>query len=146
MECIDELIQKRLACGLFPYMHACSIFKNNLKCGNVTIGLNSEEELYSGCCYSKHAEMDAIRKLKRKHNKKRIVKVNILVIKTTSTRKLGCSFPCLNCLKHIKKLPEIGYRVKYIYFSTHEGNIDRVKLVSITDNYLYKSKRFRIIK
>jgi deoxycytidylate deaminase len=106
-------------------------------------GLNSEDEYYPGCCYSTHAEMDAIQKLKRKNRESnRIILVNILIIRISKTGILNCSKPCLNCLKHIQNLPRYGYRVKYVYYSDENGNIVRRKLDDLIQTSTYVTYRF----
>lgn len=142
---INILTEKRLKYGISSYMHVCSILLKDDLC--TPIGINSYQELYSGCCYGKHAEMDALQRFRKKytHPKKRIITINIIVIKITQCGILRCSMPCINCLKHLHKLPKYGYRVKYIYYSDENGNIAKKKLTELLLlNTSYKSKRFRV--
>jgi len=86
-----------------------------------------------------HAEYDAIKKLKQRDSNS-IKKINMLVIKTSITGKLGNSKPCLNCILDIINLtPKKGYRVDKLYYSDENGSIQKVKL-----NKLIKLGHFHV--
>lgn len=88
--------------------------------------------------------MDAIQRIKKISCKKRIVNVNVIVIKITQCGILRYSMPCVNCLKHLCELPKYGYKVKYIYYSDEHGNIIKRKLNNLLLlNAHHVSKRFR---
>ncbi|MFM7986635.1 MAG: hypothetical protein ACKPKO_45700, partial [Candidatus Fonsibacter sp.] len=67
---------------------------------------------------STHAEMNAIANLPpRPRNRKHLMKVNILVIRTSQTGKLGISKPCIKCIIDMMTLPQkhvILLRIFYI--------------------------------
>lgn len=76
-----------------------------------------------------HAEENAIKNLKTLPKQKNLKKIDLLVIKVSITGKLGSSKPCYNCLmKLCLTLPEKGYKLNKIYYSTREGNIECCKL------------------
>jgi cytidine deaminase len=85
-----------------------------------------------------HAEVDAINKLKPRNKTNNIKSVNICIIKTSKTGKLGNSKPCFNCIVNMIELPpKKGYKIEWVYFSTKTGTIDKYKLSKLfeTGNY-----------
>ena len=81
-----------------------------------------------------HAEEDSIRNLPPRHRKNYMKKINILVIRTTKTGKIGMSKPCLNCLRTMTKLSTYRqYVIKKIFYSDNNGDI-----VSTTLKKLYE--------
>ena len=128
-----ELVNKRiLNFNKFPAKmllgtshHAAAIFvenKTSLSC--LSIGMNR----YTNHKKSTHAENSAISRLKyRETNKKK--KVDILVIKTSKSGRIGNSKPCYHCLMDLKRLsPERGYRINNVYYSNSDGIIVKKKL------------------
>lgn len=109
---------------------------------NVAIGENSTREMWNGCCYGRHAEMDAVKHLpiNTKTIKKTIV--DLVVIKINHNGTLGLSKPCQKCLDHMKKIR--GYKIRNIHYSCKDGSIQCEKFNSIyySDNQ-HKSRRFR---
>jgi hypothetical protein len=82
--------------------------------------------------------------LKDRTNKK-IKQINILIIRVSSTGKLGISKPCIHCLIDMNTLPQRkGYIIKNIFYSDYCGNIVKTTLKQLlnSDNY-YVSKYFR---
>ncbi len=67
-----------------------------------------------------HAEDAAFRKLPSLP-RKRLKKIDLLVIRTSKTGVLGLSKPCTDCLNVLQKLPEKGYSLQKIYYSTRDG-------------------------
>jgi cytidine deaminase len=89
-----------------------------------------------------HAEIDAINNLMPLARNKKLKKINILVIKTTHTGKIGSSKPCLNCLINLSTLPEKkGYVVKNIIYSNVNEQLEKHTL-----NDLIKSNNHHITK
>lgn len=70
-----------------------------------------------------HAEAAAIGRLPpHPPNRRRLQKVDLLVIRTSPRGRLGSSKPCLHCLLLLRDLlPARGYRLVDIYHSTPEG-------------------------
>ncbi len=67
---------------------------------------------------SKHAEMDAINKIKTKKNLPK--KMDMFVIRITKTGLLSESRPCLHCLKALEKSK---LKIRYIFYSKKQGFI-----------------------
>ena len=63
-----------------------------------------------------HAEANAIANLPpRPRNRKHLLKVNILVIRTSQTGKIGISKPCIKCIIDMMTIPQKrGYIIKNI--------------------------------
>ena len=91
-----------------------------------------------------HAEYDAIRKLVPLKRQKRLVNINILVIRLSGKNKLQSSKPCANCIETMKILPEKkGYHIKNIYYSNEKGDIVKSSLKNLETEKLHYSKFFR---
>ena len=90
-----------------------------------------------------HAEINAIENLPTRSLKKKLEKINILVIRTSENGKLGISKPCFNCLHDFSIIPQKkGYIVKNIFYSNNEGSIENTTLKKLIDNGNYHITRF----
>ena len=68
--------------------------------------------------------MDAINKLKTRDNKK-LLKVNIVVIRVNNSGNLCSSQPCHKCVEYMKTVAiQKGYKIKKIFYSTSTGEIE----------------------
>ena len=134
------------------YHIACIFSHNSSNTYILSYGMN--EYFCNRNCGSLHAESSVLNKLKplkkKSRNKKHVKKIDLLVIKTTKTGKLGMSKPCINCIIHMLDLPKKkGYNIKNVLFSTHDGNIisTTLKDLVIDDNhhvsqyYLYNKSK-----
>ena len=75
---------------------------------------------------SKHAEIDAINKIKKKKNLPK--QVDIVVIKLTKSGQLGESRPCYHCLCSLERS---NLNIKHVYYSTKNNTIIREKLADM---------------
>jgi len=93
---------------------------------------------------SVHAEINAINNLIRHSaNKKHLIKIDLLVIRTSNTGKLGMSKPCLKCIIDLSNLPQKkGYILKNIYYSNSEGSIIKTNLKSLIESKDYHITRY----
>lgn len=72
-----------------------------------------------------HAEENAIKKLPVLPRKRKLKKVDMLVVRTNKEGLMGSSKPCANCLLAMKqRLPEKGYTLGTVYFSEAGGTIN----------------------
>ena len=110
----------------------------------VAFGESSCRELYSGCCYGSHAEMDAIRKLPTSKNKRKI-SIDLIVIRVAKNGLLKNSAPCSKCLDHMQKLClTTAYKIKYIYYSEADGTLVKTKFAQLLNSESkHISGRFR---
>lgn len=111
----------------------------------ISIGVNS----YKSATETIHAECSAIDKLP--NNKGKNKKVDILVIRTSFSRKLGNSKPCIMCLDHMYNYAATmkGYKINNVYYSDECGNIQTKKLNHLIFNdklHLSKMQRKNNIK
>jgi hypothetical protein len=68
--------------------------------------------------------MDAINKLKTRDSKK-LLKVNIVVIRVNNLGNLCSSQPCQKCVDYMKTVAiQKGYKIKKIFYSTSTGEIE----------------------
>jgi cytidine deaminase len=125
------------------YRHAAAIF-----CGTtyplkiLSYGINNHS-IPSKFQKTTHAEVDAINKLKPRTKTNNIKSVNIYIIKTSKTGKLGNSKPCFNCMLNMVELPpKKGYKIEWVYFSTKNGTIDKYKLSQLFEMGNYHVSSF----
>ena len=91
-----------------------------------------------------HAEHDAINKLKPLYKKKRLVPINILVIRVSKSNKLQNSKPCANCIQVMKNLPEKkGYIIKNVYYSNDNSEIVKSSLKILEKEELHYSRYYK---
>ena len=91
-------------------------------------------EYYKIPTSSIHPERDAINKLPKIGRKK---KINMLVLRFTKSKQLTMSMPCSKCINNMKTLfPKKGYIVQNIYYSSHDGSIQKSNLSKISQNGL----------
>lgn len=127
------------------YRHtACCVNGQNM----YSIGENSTKELWHGCCYYIHAEMDALNKFCNIRKIYNIKKVSILVIRVGNDGLLKNSRPCSKCLWFMKYQSERqGIKIKNIYYSLTDGTINVVKYSDLVNDHDYHvSRRFRNTK
>lgn len=112
---------------------------------NVIIGENSFRELYDGCCYGRHAEMDVIKKLFRLNKIKTKRDITLIVIRIDKEGNLCNSHPCKKCTEFMTNISnQRKHNIKDIYYSNNEGNIVYTRLSKLEDiNNKHISKRFR---
>ena len=125
---------------------------------NVVKGTNNYAEEYTGCCYGTHAEMDNLKKVpysrhfrnkywkinsksKKKDKRRRLIKVDILVIRVTKNKEMRMSKPCYHCTMRLYNCAFL--KIKYVYYSTDENTIVRIKLKDMMQTDLHVSKGHR---
>lgn len=65
-----------------------------------------------------------MRKLRPMPRKRRLKRVDLLVIRTSRAGFLGSSKPCAHCLSLLQRgLPERGYCLETVYYSDEQGSI-----------------------
>lgn len=91
-----------------------------------------------------HAEINAINNLvHHSANKKHLTKIDLLVIRTTNTGKLGMSKPCIKCIIDLSTLPQKrGYILKNIFYSGQDGTIIKTNLKSLIETKDYHMSRY----
>lgn len=142
---VDRLSRRRTDCNTSftknGYNHIAAVMtKNKRDVFNVeSIGENSMNKNIS-----MHAESSAINKLPS--NNKTYKNVDMLVIRVSSSRKLGNSKPCIKCIDCMCNFAvRKGYKINNIYFSTTCGSIEKKKLTElISDNDIHVSKYYRL--
>lgn len=89
-----------------------------------------------------HAEHNAIQKLKNRDTKK-LLPINIFVLKTSLTGCIGNSKPCAHCLSIMCTLPvKKGYRIANIFYTNPDGNIEKKKLNDLLNEDLHFSRLY----
>ena len=73
-----------------------------------------------------HAEHCAINRLKTRERNKKLLKINILVIKISNTGLISMSKPCKHCVENMQMLAnKKGYYINNVYFSNNEREIEK---------------------
>ena len=139
---VREMVDKRrFACTCTGKMHlhqAITFEDSGSKIVPLTYGQNMIREIDK----SIHAEHDAIMRLKQRYSRK-LLPINILVIKTTLSGIIGMSKPCAHCLTIMTTLPQkLGYRIANIFYTTQSGDIEKKKLSELLSEDMHVSKLF----
>lgn len=125
------------------YRHYCLILKVNENNWNgvTCYGCNSNEFFYN--MPSKHAEMDAITKIKKWKNMHD--KFDMLVVRFNKTGDLSESRPCPHCVQFMQNFSyKSNKKIKNIYYSTKEGVIVKESFNDIKKSpIIYISSGFR---
>lgn len=115
---VDNLIKYResqLLSYRGYYNHVAMIFEKNNIHQPLSYGTNYLVDIYDH--QSVHAEHDALNKLKKNRSSK-LKKINILVIRYTTTLELTNSKPCITCLDKMKWMAyQKGYKVNKVFYS-----------------------------
>jgi hypothetical protein len=91
-----------------------------------------------------HAEHDAINKLKPLNIKKKLVAINLLVVRFSKNNKIGNSKPCANCILMMRSFPpKKGYKIRNIYYSDDCGNIVKSSLNILEKEEQHYSRFYR---
>lgn len=115
---------EKCVCSNFNHI-SCVLQGKTLRILTTGINKNGDELKTPGV----HAEHAAISKLMPLKNKKRLKKIDILVIRLSPKNKLQSSKPCSHCIKIMMFLPnKKGYSVRDIYYSDTNGNIIKTTL------------------
>jgi cytidine deaminase len=124
------------------YSHIACILDSTDSCLNeLSYGINMYN--CSKSTNSIHAEVNAIMKLPPLPRKKNLKKIDILVIRTSSTGKLGISKPCGKCLIDMYILPpKRGYIVKNIFYTDTDGNIINTTLKRLINSNNYHISQY----
>lgn len=91
-----------------------------------------------------HAEANAIMKLPKLPRKSHLKRVDLLVIRTSRDGSLGCSKPCINCVQLLsEKLPDKGYSLHTVYFSTRDGEITATTLQRLKEEEAHVTRYYK---
>jgi tRNA(Arg) A34 adenosine deaminase TadA len=124
--------------------HVSAIFNIHMD-SIISTGTNNGRGINHGMYGTFHAEIDVVRKLPKRESNKKLMKVNLLVAKTSSTHCLSDSKPCIKCVNELMIYPQMyGYRIKKIYYTNSKGEIICRKLIDLikdTDQHVTKCYR-----
>jgi hypothetical protein len=142
----EEGKNKIITCLCGNYNHACVFYKDNcplIKANILSYGFNSMGNV-EGTEAGIHAEHDAILKLKPINYKRRLININILIIRMSRMNKIQNSKPCVNCIQKLKYLPlKKGYKIKNVYYSDDNGDIIKTNLTKLENEELHYTRFFR---
>lgn len=134
-------------CG--RYNHVSCVFTGNLSLTKgriLSYGVNTmgdSEGLNPGV----HAEFDSIRKLKPLKKTKKLMIVNILVVRLSCKNKIQLSKPCMQCVQMMKTFPaKLGYKIGQIYYSNNDGEIIKSNITTLEKDKPHYSRFYRIKK
>jgi cytidine deaminase len=73
-----------------------------------------------------HAEHSAINRLKSREKNKKLLKINILVIKISSSGLISMSKPCKHCVDNMQNCAnKKGYYIENVFFSNNLREIEK---------------------
>jgi len=121
----------------------CVLRKSNIL-NVLSYGINTYDDSRSEG--TTHAEINAIKNIiSHSNNKKHLVGIDILVIRTSNTGKIGMSKPCVKCIIDLSTLPQKkGYLLKNIYYSTNDGTIVRTSIKNLILTKDYHMSRYYV--
>lgn len=121
-------INKSMTCDTLN-RHFAIILPSDKKAGwNDKISFGQNSNTTWNYMYSRHAEFDAINKIK--HKKNMPSQIDIFVIRFSKTGLLGQSKPCFHCVGLMKRA---RLNIKYIYYSTDKNTIVKERFDTICD-------------
>lgn len=86
-----------------------------------------------------HAEFNALQKLNPLRIKKKLCKINLLVIRLSPKNKLQQSKPCSNCINLMNSYPmKIGYKIQNVFYSDENGCIVKTNLKNLKNVHVSK--------
>ncbi len=105
-------------CSKIVTIHIDNVFSYGYNCYRGSTSTNSNATI--------HAEHSAINKLKTRERNKKLFKINILVIKISSTGLISMSKPCQHCVDILQLIAnKKGYHIENIYFSNNNREIEK---------------------
>ena len=131
---------------ILVYVIHLSILRYVIKNGNIlnvlSYGINRYDNVRNEG--TTHAEINAINNLiPHSANKKNPIKIDLLVIRTSNTGKIGMSKPCIKCIIDLSILPQKkGYVLKNIYYSDSNGSIIKTNLKSLIETKDFHISRY----
>jgi hypothetical protein len=101
-------------------------------------------ELWHGCNYGMHAEMNALVRLQNYFQVKAKKKtVNLLVIRINMRGELKYSKPCIKCISFLNTNMKC-FKIKNVYYSCDDGSLTKVKFTTLcNEKNQHVSKRFK---
>ena len=107
-DAIDEALKSPCS-----FKHGCVFFTNNC---TLSKGFNTVKT---------HAELAAAKKIKTRRA------CHVIVVRVSSTGKLGSSKPCKHCVELLKTM-----RVKNVYYSDSHGNLHCVRRTKLENDFV----------
>ena len=91
-----------------------------------------------------HAEHNALLKLQPLRLKKRLMPIDLLVVRLSTSNKLQSSKPCSNCIQVMNRIPrQKGYKLQNIYYSNRDGNIIKTNLSKLENEEQHYSRFYK---
>ena len=142
------MTHKRRCHGNCNYNHCAAIVSHSN--GKIlSMGINSQKELFQGSCYGTHAEMEAIQKFCRERSRygksRRRIKVDVFVIRISrSIAKLSESKPCRKCILFMGRKSNY-LKIENVWYSTKDGTMICKKFSDLQSSIddLHTTRRFR---
>jgi cytidine deaminase len=142
---VNNNANNKCVCG--KYFHASCIFQGKYTSylqNILSYGINKYVDV-EGTLPSIHAEHDAILRLPNLQKKRKLVKINLIVIRFSKTYKMACSKPCINCIRNMIELPQKkGYKIVDIYYSENDETIIKTSINKLShENNHFVSSYYR---
>lgn len=135
---IKELIEKRKSIYTKDRCkHICQITSRRF----TSIGINTTIPSYDGCGYGRHAEAEALKKLRIQKKSD----IYIIVIRVGKNGDLLNSKPCSKCVKLFNQASKF-YNIKEIWYSNENGDMIKTTLHKLITCPEFISSGFRKYK
>ena len=123
--------------------HIACIFETNNIYNKLCIGINSH--ITGKNVGTIHAEIKAINNLPPcPNNKKKKKKIDIFIIRTSNTGKIGMSKPCINCIIEMSSLhKKRGYQIKNVAYTDINGEIINSTLIKLLSGDFHISRYYK---
>lgn len=104
--------------------------------GGCLFSYGENKPKFSGVLPTVHAEDDAIDKLPvLKKSRRRLKRLNLLVIRANAGGSVGNSKPCFACVNALRyKLPKKGYVLDTVYYTDRGGTITAKKFSRLSED------------
>lgn len=154
---IDKIIEriKEKACNIqqntLPYVHICAYIISSYT-GKCVYDISKILPTECNGDISVHAEITSLAKLLRVNNpqkiskklNKRLITVNIIVLRVSKTGILGDSKPCYECMKKLISNPNI--KINEIIYSTSDNDYVVKKFKELTKEFIESGNKVHMTK
>ena len=95
----------------------------------------SSDGVFDNPC-SCHAEMDVLHKCLKTVKAAKFKKLTFYIVRISSTGLLGCSAPCMDCMKKLAR-----FNIKRFVYSTDDGNFVSIKSKNYKTSFVTRSRK-----
>lgn len=115
------------------FCHIACLFKGSIEKHHIlSIGSNCFKNQQNIHIPSVHAEINAIDKIKKNYETKKLQSINLLIIRVNKLGEVKMSKPCQYCIGHLSTFPtKKGYKINKIIYSLDDGTYQTTTLTRL---------------